>query len=131
MIITSRENKIFKTAMALKTSKGRSENKMFLIEGVRSVRDAIEKGVKLSCLIIKDGTNPGFNYSCKEYTFAPKLFDEISETISPQGVIAMCAIKKNTLDDIAMLDRNCVVMCECLQDPGNIGTIIRDRKSVV
>ena len=125
MIITSRENKIFKTAMALKTSKGRSENKMFLIEGVRSVRDAIGKGVKISFLIIKEGTNLDFNYSCSEYTFAKKLFDEISETVTPQGVIAVCAMKKNTLNDIAMLGRNCVVMCECLQDPGNIGTVIR------
>ena len=125
MIITSRENKIFKTAMALKTSKGRSENKMFLVEGIRSVRDAIEKGVKVSCIIIKDGTKPDFNYSCQEYTFAPKLFDEISETVTPQGIIAMCTVKKNTLRDIAVLDRNCIVMCECLQDPGNIGTVIR------
>lgn len=125
MIITSRENKIFKTAMALKTSKGRNENRMFLIEGVRSVRDAVVKGVKISFLIIKDGTKPDFDYSCQEYTFAPKLFDEISETVTPQGVIAICAMKKNTLDDIASLERSCVVMCECLQDPGNIGTVIR------
>lgn len=125
MIITSRENKIFKTAMALKTSKGRSENRMFMIEGVRSVRDAIQKGVGISFIIIKDGTKPDFSYSCQDYTFAPKLFDEISETVTPQGVIAMCTMKKNTLQDIALLDRNCVVMCESLQDPGNIGTVIR------
>ncbi len=125
MIITSRENKIFKTAMTLKNARGRSENKMFLIEGVRSVRDALEKGVEVSCVIKKDGTKLDFDYSCKEFIFAPKLFDEISETVTPQGVIAMCRMKKNTLDDIALTERSCVVLCECLQDPGNIGTVIR------
>lgn len=125
MIITSRENKIFKTAMALKTSRGRSENKMFLIEGVRSVRDAVQKGVQIFCLILKDGTKIDFDAKCQVYTFAPKLFDSVAETITPQGVMAMCTIKQNSLDDIAQKGRNCVVMCEALQDPGNIGTVIR------
>ena len=47
MIITSRENKIYKLAKLLKTSRGRSDNGMFIVEGVRAVRDAILKGAKL------------------------------------------------------------------------------------
>ena len=125
MIITSRDNKIFKTAMLLKTSKGRNENRMFLIEGIRSVRDAIEKGVEFSCIIQKDGTQLDFQAACAHYIFAPKLFDEVSQTVTPQGVIAMCRIKRQSLENIANRNKNCVVMCEALQDPGNIGTVIR------
>lgn len=125
MIITSRENKIYKTVMSLKTSKGRNENKSFLIEGVRSVRDALEKGVKASYIIIKDGTMPEFEISCPCYTFAPRLFDEVSETVTPQGIIAVCRMERKSLDDITNSSGNCVVMCEVLQDPGNIGTVIR------
>ncbi len=125
MIITSRENKIFKTARLLKTQKGRNEKGMFMIEGIRSVKDALIKGIKPQCLIINDGTSLAFSAECSVYTFAPRLFNEIAETVSPQGVIALCYMEKNTLKDISSLGKSCVVMCEALQDPGNIGTIIR------
>lgn len=125
MIITSRENKIFKAAKLLKTQKGRTEKGMFVIEGIRSVRDALNKGIKPCFIIINDGTSLGFNADCDVYTFAPKLFNEIADTVTPQGVIAICHMEKNTLKDISSLDKSCVIMCEALQDPGNIGTVIR------
>ena len=69
MTITSRDNKIFKLAKLLKTSKGRTEKNMFLIEGVRLVRDAISKNAKIDCIILNDGTEPPFNVNCNVYTF--------------------------------------------------------------
>ena len=125
MIITSRENKIFKTAMLLKTARGRSENGMFIVEGIRSVRDAISKNARLFCVIEKDGVKTDIEYTCPVYTFAPKLFDNIAETVTPQGVMAIIFAQKHSLEDIAMRGRDCVIMCEALQDPGNIGTVIR------
>ena len=47
MLITSRENKIFKNTKLLKTARGRNEKGMFIIEGLRSVHDAIDKGVAM------------------------------------------------------------------------------------
>ena len=125
MIITSRDNKIFKTAMLLKTSKGRNEKNMFLIEGLRLVRDAIKKDADIFCVILKDGTKMDFEVSCPVYTFAPKLFAQICDTVTPQGVIAVCNMKKCTLQELVQKKNSCIVMCEELQDPGNIGTIIR------
>lgn len=125
MIITSRENKIFKLAKLLKTQKGRVERGLFMIEGFRIVKDALSKGIKAECIIVKDGTALDFTADCPVYAFAPKLFSEIAETVSPQGVIAICPVKKCDLEDILSLGKKCVVMCEALQDPGNIGTVIR------
>lgn len=125
MIITSRENKIFKLAKLLKTQKGRVERGLFMIEGFRIVKDAFSKGIKAECIIVKDGTALDFTVDCPVYAFAPKLFSEIAETVSPQGVIAICPVKKCGLGDILSLGKKCVVMCEALQDPGNIGTVIR------
>ena len=125
MIITSRENKIFKLAKLLKTSRGRSEKNLFLIEGIRSVHDAIEKKAKIEYVLLKDGTTLDFRVDCEVYTLAPRLFDEVSETVTPQGVIAVCPSVKNSLEDILLREKNCVVLCETLQDPGNIGTVIR------
>lgn len=125
MIITSRDNKIFKLAKLLKTQKGRVEKGLFMIEGFRIVKDALGKGIKAECIIIKDGTTLDFSADCPVYAFAPKLFSELAETVSPQGVIAICPVKKCGIKDILSLGKKCVVMCEALQDPGNIGTIIR------
>lgn len=125
MVITSRENKIFKTAKLLKTAKGRNEKGIFIIEGLRSVHDAVGKKARVECIIVKDGTNLPFEVCCPVYTFAPKLFNEISETVTPQGIIALCHMYKSTLDDVISFGKNCVIMCEKLQDPGNIGTLIR------
>ena len=125
MIITSRENKIFKLAKLLKTSKGRSEKNLFLIEGMRSVHDAIEKNADIDCILLNDGTSIDFKVECNVYTFAPRLFKEICETVSPQGIIAICRAERKRLSDIIESGKNCVILCENLQDPGNIGTIIR------
>lgn len=125
MIITSRENKIFKLAKLLKTAKGRSEKELFLIEGIRSVRDAIEKNADMECIILKDGTTLDFKTKCDVFTFAPKLFEGVCETVSPQGVMAVCRMKKNNIEDILASGKKCIVMCEALQDPGNIGSVIR------
>lgn len=125
MIITSRENKIFKTAKLLKSQKGRAEKGLFMLEGYRLVKDALSKGVKAECIILKDGTDVLLETDCPSYTFAPRLFDDISETVNSQGVIALCRMEKKALQDIIKEEKNCVIMCEALQDPGNIGTIIR------
>lgn len=125
MIITSRENSVFKTAMLLKTAKGRSEKHMFIIEGVRSVRDALEKNADIFCIIQKEGADPKIDTDKPTYVFAKKLFDTVCETVSPQGVLALCRMENKTAQDIVRRGKNLVVMCEALQDPGNIGTVIR------
>ncbi len=125
MIITSRENKIFKLAKLLKTQKGRTEKNLFMIEGFRIVKDALAKGIEAECVIVKDGTTLDFKADCPVYSLAPKLFSEIAETVTPQGVIALCNMERKSLPDILKKEKNCVIMCEALQDPGNIGTVIR------
>ena len=125
LVITSRENKIFKKAKLLKTPKGRNAEGLFVIEGIRSVRDALQKGAKLDAVIVKESVKLDFECECPVYAFAPKLFDEVSETVTPQGVMAFCFMAKHCENEIISQKGNCVVLCEGLQDPGNIGTIIR------
>lgn len=125
MIITSRENKIYKLCKLLKTAKGRNERKMFLVEGLRSVRDALSKNADIECIIIKEGTAFEMASGVEVYTLAKKLFDEVSDTVTPQGVIALCRICEKSVSDILKKEGELIVICEELQDPGNIGTIIR------
>lgn len=125
MIITSRENKVFRLVKNLKTKRGRDENALFVIEGIRSVSDAIKKGVQLDLVAIEDGHRFDMEFDCPVYTFAPKLFGELSDTVTPQGIIAVCKKPGCCLSDFNESENSCVIMCENVQDPGNIGTIIR------
>lgn len=125
MLITSRDNKIFKLAVRLKGSRARNEEKLFLVEGARSVRDAIDKGAAFHCIITQENAKTDFKADCPCYTFAPKLFGEICETVTPQGIVGICRMQENSLHDIIAQNKDLVIMCEALQDPGNIGTVIR------
>ena len=125
MVITSRENKIFKLVKALLSKRGRDENKRFMIEGLRSVLDAAKKNAPIEYIIVKDGVNISEELKYPTYTFAPKLFCELSDTQSPQGIMAVCKNIDVRLSDIKGKEKSCVILCEALQDPGNIGTIIR------
>lgn len=125
MVITSRDNKIFKLASRLKSARGRNEEKLFLIEGERSVRDAYDKGADFYSVILSENAPLQFKADCPIYTFAPKLFGEIAETVTPQGIIGICRMRKCTVEDVIAENSNLVILCEALQDPGNIGTIIR------
>ncbi len=124
MIITSRENRIFRLINTLKTKRGRDENSLFIIEGIRNVSDALKKGVKLKMVAIEDGFCINEGLDCPVYSFAPRLFKELSDTITPQGIIAVCEMIKQS-GDIKESENSCIVMCENVQDPGNIGTIVR------
>lgn len=125
MIITSRENKVFRLVKNLKTKRGRDENSLFVIEGIRSVADAVKKGAELDFVLIEDGHRFDMEFDCPVYTFAPKLFKELSDTVTPQGIIAVCKKPNCSLSDFSEKENSCVILCENVQDPGNIGTIIR------
>lgn len=126
MIITSRENKIYKLAKKLRDKRGRIAENLFITEGLRSVRDAIEKGACVKKIILCEGTSLPDNFPQNDvYTFAPALFSEISDTVTPQGMLALCSIPKISFENLSFTDNSCIVLCEAVQDPGNIGTIIR------
>lgn len=126
MIITSRENKIYKLAKKLRDKRGRSAEGLFITEGLRSVRDALEKGAHIEKIILCEGAQfDGAFPQQNIFTFAPRLFSEISDTVTPQGMLALCRIPKASPSDISFQDCGCIVLCEGVQDPGNVGTIIR------
>ena len=124
MVITSRENKIYKLAVKLKEKRGRDDEGMFLIEGLRSVRDAYKKGAKFEFVFACEGT-PSEDYGCPVTFLAPRLFRELSDTVNPQGIIAVCKITNCSFKNFHKKENGCVILCEAVQDPGNIGTIIR------
>lgn len=121
--ITSTSNERIKFLKTLKSKKGRSESGTYLIEGKRAVLDALNHNVKFNCLILEEGVNFDINADCDILTVPRHIIEALSETSSPEGIIAQAFIPDLTfnINKITGL----VVFLDRLQDAGNIGTIIR------
>lgn len=131
--ITSPENPLIREILKIKKD---SENRV-LIEGANLVKTAIEalNNSKVSFLIDKILFTETFLESEKElaetitklnfdfYLISDKVSKKIADTVTPQGVFALVEFKLKRASEI----RDCkkVVVLDQVQDPGNLGTIIR------
>ncbi len=68
---------------------------------------------------------PKINQGCQVLRLPNNLFKKVSDTISPQGIIAVAEQIEISLADIILGTNPLVVVLNGLQDPGNLGTIIR------
>ena len=140
-IVTSKENPNIKLFQKLVTSKkARDEHNMFLLEGLRLICDAIMENLELHCVFITESTLEKHSEALnllkekkldKKIIFiSDELGKKLSDTINPQGIYAIC--KK--LDKIFNADKILVngkyIILNNVQDPGNIGTIIRTADAV-
>ena len=137
-MITSKDNSKIKFARSLKQGKNRRKYGKFIIEGFKIVEEAIKSRVKIDSLFycpkalesspeninLLEGLKK--NRITETYFISDSLMNSISDTVTSQGIIAI-------IDDIVPLfeDREdnftgsiWLLACE-IQDPGNLGTIIR------
>ena len=128
--ITSMSNQIIKEVRSLSNKKGRMTAQAILLEGYRLVKDALGSGAEIRYLIISDSFFQKEELflsqmsNIKSVQVPDELFSRISETDSPQGILAVAEKPVyNKYDIISKIKR--VIALENLQDPGNLGTIIR------
>jgi TrmH family RNA methyltransferase len=117
----------------LKTKKGRDETGFFIIDGATNVAE-IPSGWEVVRYVFSQSYAAAFQPEVTRYKkTAPAeilrdtLFESYAPTLTPQGIIAVCKQRKYTADDLNRLTKpdSFFVLCESLQDPGNIGTLIR------
>lgn len=125
--VISKENSVYKLIKALSRKKVRTNSGLFFMEGTRLLEEAINRGVKIKYLIINETAEnvPKINQDCQVLRLPNNLFKKISETVSPQGIIAVAKQIEISLTDIILGENPLVVVLNGLQDPGNLGTIIR------
>ncbi len=135
MIITSRHNQIVVLSASLKEKKYRDENKMFLIEGIKLYKEAIASKIEISHVF---ATQKNLQL-CRELYDNEKIIevsesvlDKISTEKAPQGVICVAKYidKIHNINKIYNMDDFCsenyrIMILSSIQDPGNLGTIIR------
>ncbi len=116
MVIESVNNERIKEIRKLKEKKHRDKEKKFLVEGEHLALEAYKSG-NLETLIICDGYD--YDMDVNKIFVTKDVIKSISELETPYNVIGICNIKEN--DEIG----NKVLLLDNIQDPGNLGTIIR------
>ena len=135
--ITSRENSLIKLVSFLQTSaKKRRENGLFVLEGLRICLDAMENSIRFDKLIVSEtaaskygDTVNSFALNADEGFIIPdSLFLKISDTKSPQGIIAICKIQDRKSSEINPRGR--YVALENVADPANLGAVSRTAEAL-
>lgn len=130
-MISSNSNGKVKHVIALKKkAKLRKEEGLFLVEGIKMVEEAMAYGI-VETYISETGYQ-GFSSSHAHVLdrmsyeiVADKVFAEMSDTITPQGILAIVKMPKYNLMDMIQHENGHFMLLEDLRDPGNLGTIIR------
>lgn len=125
-MIISLQNEQVKKWRKLHRKKYRNEMNAFLVEGVHLIEEAIKSGFDLKQIIVEESIKiPDSWINQSIITVSRSVFASITQTESPQGVaavVAMTKLEKRTAGPVLLLDG--------LQDPGNVGTIIRTADAV-
>lgn len=133
-IITSKNNQLIKLFSKLASSKKeRMQSGLFVIEGLRIVEDALSENIEIHSLIISEQYTDKYSYilsqadlrGVKPVIVSNELGNRISCTEKTQGIFAVCKMKSQPDFSSSIICNGKYAVLYQLQDPGNLGTIIR------
>lgn len=131
-VITSKDNEFIKSIKKLKEKKYRDLENRYIVEGIKLVKEAIEENVQIHNIIVcEDCVNDGTIDKQMLYEIAKfdciyvsqKVFDTITDVSTPQGILAV--VEKNNKVKEINYNEDIIVVLDGIQDPGNLGTILR------
>jgi TrmH family RNA methyltransferase len=132
-LLTSPGNPLVKRVRALKSRKGRTESRLFLVEGLHHIGSALEAGWDLDALLYAPELLTGEYASrlledAQRNGLAPqpvsaKVMDSLAEKDNPQGILALVKQRDLRLSDLGTIRSGVALVSP--QDPGNVGTILR------
>lgn len=130
MIITSTSNEQIKKIIQLKEkAKARRSTKTFTVEGIKMFLEIPENELADTYVTESFEKENSEVLSGKKYqVVSDSVFKKISDTITPQGILAVVKQKSYTVEEIIEgrdKTKSCIVVLDRLQDPGNLGTIVR------
>jgi len=133
--ISGKDNRIIKLIRSLHTTNGRKKQGLYFIEGERIVSDTIKFSSEQVEFIIFTNSFYSSQSNLKEfeqkftcYNIPDFLFEEITDTKTPQGILAVLRYPENKLSNFENDKR--ILILDRLQDPGNMGTIIRTAEAM-
>lgn len=136
-IIRSKENEFIKNIKKLKEKKYRDIKKEFVVEGIKLVAEAIQENANIKQIVIcencknTDAISKKLMYEIAKFEciyVSKDVFKLISNTDTPQGILAVIEIsnKEKNID----YSQDIILVLDNIQDPGNLGTILRTADSI-
>lgn len=116
MIITSLTNQEVKYLDKLKQRKYREKEKKFLVEGEHLVEEARKKSVLEKIIVLE---NTKFDFDIPKLVVTKEVMKKLSSLDTPPNIIGLCKM----LEEQEVGNR--ILVLDTIQDPGNLGTIIR------
>ncbi|WPC41352.1 RNA methyltransferase [Clostridium sp. JS66] len=129
-VIISKDNSLIKEIKKLKEKKYRTKNNQFLIEGFRFVEEALKSEFQVPMIFVSESHKSRFQSfdiesklqkSTKIYWVSEQVLKLLSDTETPQGITAVVDNKELNVEN----KEGFYVLVDKVQDPGNMGTIIR------
>lgn len=117
--ITSLKNPKVAAWKALKDRKGRRESGCFLVEGRKMVEEALASAFDVETVLVQEGMELPDGLTMPVYELPAHVLAAVCNTKTPQGIAAVVRMKEQSA-----LGKHIVVL-DGVQDPGNVGTIIR------
>ena len=136
-VITSKENETVKIIKKLKDKKYRDETGLYIIEGLKMLEEAIEEKARIRKIIICEECLKAGDleqkvlYEIAKYNCIyvnSNVFNSLTDVVAPQGIMAV--IEKPNKDIKIKYDQDIILALDGIQDPGNLGTILRTADSV-
>ena len=136
-VITSKENETIKNIKKLKDKKFRDEAGLYIIEGIKMIEEAIEEKASIKkILICEECLTTGdleqkILYEIAKYDCIyvnSKVYNFLTDVVAPQGIMAV--VEKPSKDTEIDYSEDIILALDGIQDPGNLGTILRTADSV-
>ena len=135
-VITSKDNEIIKNIKKLNEKKYRDQMGQYIVEGIKLVKEAITEKAKIVKIVVCEDCENDANfekslmYEIAKYDciyVSKKVFDSITNVNTPQGILAV--IEKSSKEKINY-NEDIIIVLDGIQDPGNMGTILRTVDSI-
>ncbi len=129
--ISSASNSLLKKVRSLQQRSGREQHGLFLLEGPKLLVEAQSKGIIIQDVIVSSSyLNSGFSANENPHlgqitVVDDKIFRDLITTSTPCGIVSVGKISTHTFADCLKGKTTLIAVAESVQDPGNLGTMIR------
>ena len=130
--ITSKDNEFIKHIKKLKDKKYRDEFNEYIIEGINLIEEAIKENANIKQIVIceenakTNDISKSLMYEISKYDciyVTKQVFSNITQVVAPQGIFAI--VSKGEKEKEIDFTQDILVTLDDIQDPGNLGTILR------
>lgn len=134
--VNSRQNALVKELRRAFARGERTDDGSVAIESVRIVEEAVRSGLRFRALLFRESSAeiaerllPQIAAEVETILLPDEVFDSAVATESPQGVAALVHVKGHKLADALRAPEPMLVVVAGVQDPGNLGTIVRSAEA--